>query len=140
MYEYHSTSFIQTKQFGWVQKAEAINSFLIAELRLVMKLRFQNILLLDMSKKTLLILAIICLVFSQTFACKKKVKGAWKKIKPNKGSGCLGCLKRPNSIRKPLLSPSPSVASSSGSYHSAYGDPVMLGILLHHLKVQRHFF
>ena len=92
-----------------------------------------------MFKKTLLILAIICLVFSQTFACKKKMKGAWKKVK-NKGSECLGCLKRPNSIRKPLLSPSPSVASSSGSYHSAYGDPVMLGILLHHLKVQRHFF
>ena len=106
MYEYHSTSFIQTKQFGWVQKAEAINSFLIEELRLEMKLRFQNIYLLDMFKKTLLILAIICLVFSQTFACKKKVKGAWKKVK-----GCSGCLKRPN--RKPLLSPSPSVASSS---------------------------
>ena len=59
MYEYHSTSFIQTKQFGWVQKAEAINSFLIEELRLEMNLRFQNIYLLDMFKKTLLILAII---------------------------------------------------------------------------------
>ena len=73
-----------------------------------------------MFKKTPLTFAIICLVFSQTFACKKKVKGAWKKVK-SKGSECAGCLKRPN--RKPLLSPSPSVASSSGSYHSAYGDP-----------------
>ena len=81
---------------------------------------FQNIYCLDMFKKTLLTFAIICLVFSQTFACKKKVKGAWKKVK-SKGSECAGCLKRPN--RKPLLSPSPSVVSSSGSYHSAYGDP-----------------
>ena len=35
-----------------------------------------------MFKKTLLTFAIICLVFGQTFACKKKMKGAWKKIKP----------------------------------------------------------
>ena len=101
MYEYHSTSFIQTKQFGWVQKAEAINSFLIEELRLEMKLRFQNIYLLDMFKKTLLILAIICLVFNQSFACKKKIKGAWKKIKP----------KKPKRYQK--LSPSSSVSSSA---------------------------
>ena len=71
---------------------------------------FQNIYCLDMFKKTLLTLAIICLVLNQTFAYQKKIKGAWKKIKP-KGSGCTGCFKRPN--RKPLLSPSPSVASSS---------------------------
>ena len=35
-----------------------------------------------MFKKSLLTFAIICLVFCQTFACKKKMKGAWKKIKP----------------------------------------------------------
>ena len=63
--------------------------------------RFQNIYLLDMSKKTLLILAIICLVFNQSFACKKKIKGAWKKIKP----------KKPKRYQK--LSPSSSVSSSA---------------------------
>ena len=51
-----------------------------------------------MFKKTLLTLAIICFVFNQTSACKKKMKGAFNKIKPK---------------RYQKLSPSPSIASSA---------------------------